>query len=149
MSGRIEVRRKGAGYGLFALKQFQPKELLFTFEQSFVSKPTNKTLRVDLDLHQLSTNPDLPENFLNHSCDPTAYIGWSALELRAMRNISIDEEITYNYLTSDWDGEDIFDCLCAARACKGRIAGFKKLSEKEREMLKPYLSPFLLKNFLN
>lgn len=119
--------------------------LILSFERNFIPYPTHTTLRVDEHLHQLSLDPKAAENFINHSCEPNAYIEWGQLQLRALRDIEEGEEVTYNYFTSDWDGEDVFECRCSAPTCKKYINGFKHLSPEEKLKIKNLVSPFLAK----
>lgn len=97
------------------------------------------------DLHQISTDPEAVENFINHSCEANAYIDFESLTLRAVRDIRRGEEITYNYFTTDWDKEDVFDCLCGTSGCFKKISGFRSLDYTDQLKLKEYLSGYLLK----
>jgi hypothetical protein len=64
--------------------------------------------------------------------------------LIACKNIKKDEEITYNYNTSEFDmGVDVFECLCKSPNCYKVIKGFKYLPLDEKLKLKPYLLPYL------
>jgi SET domain-containing protein len=118
-------------------------EHILSFEHNFVTEPTNKTLRIDEHTHQQSTDSESAENFIDHSCEPNAYIDWSDLTLRALRDIKKGETVTYNYFTSDWDDEDVFKCQCDTPSCKQWINGFKHLPFEERLKIKEFLSPFL------
>lgn len=129
--------------GVEALLPIPKDSVILAFEQTFVQQPTNKTLRIDAHRHQLSTNTEAAENFINHSCEPNAYIAWNTLELKALRDIDVGEQITYNYFTSDLDEEDLFVCACNTPSCKKVINGFTHLPLGEKQKLKPYLSPFL------
>ena len=100
---------------------------------------------MDEDLHQISTDPEAVENFINHSCEANAYIDFESLTLRAVRDIRRGEEITYNYFTTDWDKEDVFDCLCGTSTCFKKISGFRSLDYTDQLKLKEYLSGYLLK----
>ena len=91
----------------------------------------------------ISSNPESIENFLNHSCEPNGYINFEDLTFRALRNIKKGEELTFNYLTTEWDMANKFDCKCDSKDCFGYIGGFKYLPLKEKTKLLPFLSPFL------
>jgi hypothetical protein len=144
-NAKIKVAFDNGGYSLFADEPIESGETILFFEQNFVDQSTNKTLRIDEHLHQLSMDPNLPENFVNHSCDANAYIDFQALSLRASRKIEKGEEIAYNYFTTDYENEDVFDCHCGAKNCKKRITGFKSLPLKQKMEIRERLSPFLLK----
>ena len=148
MVEKIAIKETKKGLGLFSNCRIGAEEVIFLFERNFVASPTNITLRIDEHLHQLSTDPTLPENFLNHSCEPNSYIDFENLSLRAHRDIERGEEITYDYCTSDWDGEDTFECMCASSTCKKYIAGFKNLSSLEKQVIIRFASPFLKRNYV-
>ena len=57
--------------------------------------------------------------------------------------VSRSEEITFNYLTSEWDMAEAFECRCGAERCLGNIRGFKHLTPAEQAGLEPLLTPFL------
>ncbi len=137
------VHKRSKGEGVIATRSIPAEEVLLTFEQHFIDHPTNKTLRIDAHTHQVSTNPEAPENFINHACEPNAYIDFKDLVLRALRPIMEGEEVTYNYFTSDWDSEDVFECRCGSPVCKGHIAGFRYLSLQERLKIQEFVSPFI------
>ena len=90
----------------------------------------------------------VPEDFINHSCSPNTKLDVVKRWFVAIKDISKNEEITFNYLTTEWDmkrwGTD-FKCICGSRNCFGHIKGFKYLTRLEKLKLKPFLSPLLLK----
>jgi len=131
------------GRSLVAVRPIQINETILSFQRNFVDISTNKTLRIDAYTHQLSSDTEAPENFVNHSCAANAYIDFSDISLKALRGILAGEEVTYNYFTSDWDDEDVFECACGASECKKHIAGFKSLKLEDRLALKNRISPFL------
>ncbi len=141
--GCLGILSTEKGRGVRALANFKKDDSLLMFDRTFTTYPTTKTLRIDETTHQQSANEEAFENFVNHSCSPNAYIDWDTIELRAVRDIRADEEITYNYFTSDWDGEDPFDCLCAASNCFGRVRGFKHLPLEDAMRIREFISPFL------
>ena len=55
-----------------------------------------------------------PLRFTNHSCAPNAVlrIRQGRVEFYAMRDIAPGEEISFNYLTSEWDMAAPFTCGC-------------------------------------
>lgn len=141
----IQLVQTSKGKGLRAKKKILEREYILSFERNFVNYSNNKTLRIDENLHQISTDQEAIENFVNHSCNANAYIDFDSLTLRAIRDIKTGEEITYNYFTTDWDKEDVFDCLCGANKCYKKISGFRSLPLEDQIRLKKYLSGYLLK----
>jgi SET domain-containing protein len=145
MNSKITTQKTRNGLGVIAKELIEKGEIILEFEKRFIDFSTNKTLRIDESKYQVSGNPSLPENFINHSCEPNAFINFKTLELIALGQIKNGEEITYSYFTSDWDAEDVFQCQCGSEKCKKHINGFRNLSLQERIAIKDSVSPFLRK----
>jgi len=143
MEQKILVKETETGMGLFTTRSIRSGEKILEFEQTFVKIPTNISMQVGEHKHQLSTDPTIPENFVNHSCEPTAYVDFATLTLYALKTLTPGEEITFNYCTSDWGSTDAFECRCHSPRCKKDITGFKHLSLEERLEIKDFLSPYL------
>jgi len=89
----------------------------------------------------------VPEDFINHSCNPNTKLDLKQRWFIAIKNIPKNTEITFNYLTTEWDMKKYgteFKCSCGAKNCFGYIKGFRYLTRKQKEKLRPLLSPFLL-----
>jgi hypothetical protein len=65
--------------------------------------------------------------------------------LRALRNIAAGEEITCNYLTTDWELHERFVCYCGAPQCYGELKGLKYLERDKQHELLPFLPEFMKK----
>lgn len=143
VSQNIQLVEKDGFRSLIAKDFFEPDQLILEFEQNFVAKPNNFTFRIDENLHQLSTDPNAWENYINHDCEPNGYIEFKNFSFVALRKIFPGEVLSYNYFTTDWDDEDVFTCHCQSKKCKKIINGFKNLSYQEMVKLEPYISPFL------
>ncbi len=72
-------------------------------------------------------NPETPEDtdYFNHSCSPNAGIR-GQIFLTAMRDIKMNEEITFDYCMSlsEFTGSSFvieFDCSCGTPECRGRV----------------------------
>lgn len=146
----LYLKKTHKGLVLFTHSGIVTNTIILTFEQHFITYPTQHTLRVDEHKHQLSTNKNLHENFVNHSCIPNAKIDWENLTLVSIRDILPDEEITYDYMTSDWDHEDPFECKCGAKYCRGNLQGAKYLDLAEQlymfDDFSPYIRGMIVKN---
>ncbi|MCO5112369.1 MAG: SET domain-containing protein-lysine N-methyltransferase [Burkholderiaceae bacterium] len=61
---------------------------------------------------------------MNHSCDPNCLFDGDELCIAA-RDIATDEEITYDYATSETESSshEPFKCGCGTAACRGTITG--------------------------
>lgn len=145
ISNKVEVRKTQKGKSLFALDNILKDEVIFEFEKTFLDHPTKTSMQIDENVHQESEDPNSIENFLNHSCEPTGYIDFKDLTCKAYRNIRKGEELTYNYLTTEWDFANKFKCECGSKKCYRELKGFKYLSIAQKEELKDFLSPYLRK----
>ncbi|MFO7711466.1 MAG: SET domain-containing protein-lysine N-methyltransferase [Candidatus Woesearchaeota archaeon] len=74
---------------------------------------------------------------------PNGYIDFDDLAYRAKRPIRKGEELTFNYLTTEWDLAEKFNCDCGSNNCYEEIKGFKYLTLNQKKELEP--SPFLKK----
>ncbi len=59
--------------------------------------------------------------YINHSCEPNAYVDAQQQKLIAKSHIAKNDEITFNYLISERQITAPFDCLCASSQCVGRV----------------------------
>ncbi len=77
----------------------------------------------------------------NHSCDPnTSYDG---LNLVALRNIQLGEELTLDYAELLDESVQPFDCQCGSSNCRKRIMGTPGNSVSQREASAAYSSQFV------
>ncbi len=58
----------------------------------------------------------------NHSCEPNVGMR-GQIVLQAMRDIEADEELCFDYATTDSSDYDEFNCACGAGACRGTVRG--------------------------
>lgn len=87
----------------------------------------------------------------NHSCEANTW--WTADdELTALRDIKADEEITYDYATTDADPSMIhsWECKCGAKKCRKIIKWndilIPELYEKYKGHLPKWVEDFVQKN---
>jgi len=141
ISNKLEVREAEKGKSLFAKEDIGKDEVLIKFEGVILNKPTRTSLQIDENKHL--EGPGESDDFLNHSCEPNGYVDFTDLSFRAWRDIRKGEEITHNYLTTEWDSANKFDCLCGTPSCVKKMWGFKYLTLEQKKKLEPLLSPFL------
>ena len=72
--------------------------------------------------------------FINHSCDPNCESAEQdgRIVIRALRPIAAGEELTYEYNLHDSDDE-IGDCHCGARECRGTMFSDAEVKRRERK----------------
>jgi hypothetical protein len=84
---------------------------------------------------------------VNHSCAPNCGIHVNETgghDYIAMRDISVDEEITCDYAMRNYIIEFFPNCRCGSKECRGKITGWKDLPKEIREKYKGFVAPYLL-----
>jgi uncharacterized protein len=68
-----------------------------------------------------ATNSDTPFKYVNHSCEPNAYMRLyrGRVEFYALRRVEAGEEVTCDYGETHHDGK--LPCRCGSPKCKGRL----------------------------
>jgi len=162
---RIELRQRcmlSADFGVLAREVIPVGSVLMALAHVFVERAGRHTIQVDARRHQAGTGEI--DDYLNHSCDPNCALDFTRLELVSRRAIAPGEELSFNYLTSEWDMAAPFTCHCGAcdrlggaqgphdsgDGGDGRdshnirlIRGFRHLSLAEQDLLAPFASPYL------
>lgn len=142
----IECPNKGLG--VIATKSIREGEVVceLYFDSIGPSLTAHNAIQMGEDVF-LNNNLKTIDDYFNHNCAPNTRINFSRYSFEALRDIEKGEEITWNYLTTEYDmvryGED-FDCKCGSENCMGRIKGFKFLTRTQKQRLWPYLSPYLM-----
>jgi hypothetical protein len=135
------------GFSLVANRKFRLGEKVCFLAGELVDAAHSTPEAVQIsDTQFIDTNYLVAEDFINHSCSPNTRLDIECRQFTALRDISRGEEITYHYLTTEWDmeawGAD-FRCACGSLHCLGHIRGFKYLPLAEKLRIKPLLSPLL------
>lgn len=85
-----------------------------------------------------------PERYINHSCDPNAYVYSAGRErfVLAKRDLEKDEEVLVDYSLNAVDG-DVWECRCGSVHCRGlhKCDFFALPMALQLESL-PYLDPW-------
>lgn len=110
-------------------------------KEATIEAPTRTSLQIDEHAHVEGSV--VPVAYLNHSCNPSAYLESAGLTIRALRDIEPGEEITVNYLASEYDLHTKFACQSGSPGCYGQIPGFRYLTAEEQRRLLPLLSDHL------
>lgn len=89
--------------------------------------------------------PESPDDFMNHSCDPNVWMA-DDVTLVAMRDISAGEELTADYATwtTDPDWTLPGGCNCGSPMCRQAVTGndwgLKDLQARYRGHFSPYIN---------
>jgi hypothetical protein len=75
-----------------------------------------------------------PTRFINHSCEPNCESSEvrGRVWIKALRNISAGEELTYDYCLYD-GGEDEALCNCGARKCRGTMYSREEVRSRKAQ----------------
>ena len=113
MDGRsYTVRRSGVhGFGVFALKRIEKGEVIGVLS----SKNVFDLILPESLVVEGKCVFDALIYWMNHSCEPNAFVDNARLEVRALMDIGRGEEIFYDY------GRDgvLLECSCRASLCRG------------------------------
>ena len=118
------------GLGVFSLCEFQSGDYILQIDDSRVFNDANP-LKSELGEHEYHCDylaagrvilMRSPEKHINHSCAPNTYVKTIAgvRQLIALRNISTDEGITYDYCIN-CHGREVWQCNCGSNKCRKTI----------------------------
>jgi uncharacterized protein len=154
-SPKLEVREVPAkgGFGLFAGQSIQAGELVVVWGGRIVPQAELDQLPEDSRRHGIQVEeemfcvplePSEPADYINHSCHPNTGLR-GQIALVALRDIAVDEEVAYDYATSDSCPYDEFECVCGAPDCRDWITGNDWKRPELWERYQGYFSPYLLR----
>ena len=143
--------------GVIAERVFEVGERVFSVCGPILRSPTIYSFQLDESHHIDPIERDGRfgiGHYVNHSCSPTT--GWGGIvidegrvgiQFVALRIIRPDEEITFDYATTEWDTVAKDSCRCGSSEGRGTLHGYRDLSQELRER---YISmgiiPFYLLN---
>jgi hypothetical protein len=139
------------GWGSFAISPILRGELVASFGGYVVNKADlqkltpdriSRSIQVAEDLYLVSGETPEPGDQINHSCNPNCGLLGSTVVV-ALRDISVGEEISYDYAMSDSEPYDEFKCECKSEICRGIVTGndwkIPELQEKYQGFFSVYL----------
>jgi SET domain len=142
ITSKVAVCRVAHGQALVCTSALAADERLFSLSGRRVSVPSRYTIQVQEEEHILPEASTLWA-FANHHCEPSCRIDFDTWEIVTRRAMQAGEEITFNYLTTEWELAEPFICVCGAKSCVNKISGFRHLDSRARQALAALLSPFL------
>lgn len=135
---KTEMRTSSiSGRGSFAREKIAQGEYLFTLSGEIIQSDPDVTelcrqlgisaddpLQID-DAQFLICN--LEAKTINHSCEPNACLR-NQRDLYALRDIKVDEEITYDYSTTSGTNDKwVMNCACGSGICRKTIGNILTL----------------------
>lgn len=146
----VRIESSNGFAGVFAAKTYMRGDQLLPLCGRASTTASRYSIQTGVDRHiepASSTNgaaiAPAPWKYLNHSCDPNLEIDLEVECFIARRGIAAGEELSFNYLTTEWEMASPFDCICGSSSCYGRIRGFKHLSPDDQERLLPAAAPHI------
>ena len=141
------------GFGIYAVNLIKQGDVLCVWggpiwtHDDFSQLPeANQShgIQVDEGLFQTYGVNDSPESadYVNHSCTPNAGLR-GPITLVALRDITIGEEVCFDYAMSDGLPYDEFDCQCGSADCRGVVTGNDWQLKALQLRYKGYFSPYL------
>lgn len=119
-SEKLELRRVDDQLGVYAIAPIDAGERLIALARVFVDRADRFTIQIDELLHQAGTFE--MDDYLNHSCHPNCFLDFEQLAFVALRPIAVGEQLSFNYLSSEWSMATPFRCWCDATGPSGSTA---------------------------
>lgn len=141
----------GKGHGSFVVEPIKAGETVAAFGGFVMDRHMldqldgerqSRSMQIDDDLYMVSAVSPEPGDYINHSCDPCCGIVGSVLVV-AMRDIAIDEELTFDYAMADASDYDEFTCQCGSASCRGVVTGRDWRSRAIQDKYKGWFSSYL------
>lgn len=146
-NSNIEMKLYKGYKGLFAKKDIIAGSIIFLLKGSVSRRPTKYSVQLSRDKHidfpsvrKPNDDLDYAWQYLNHSCEPNGYVNAVEYCFCALRNIRKGQEITFNYLTTEYELAAPFRCGCGSAKCFGFIRGNKFLTADQIAELLPVTS---------
>jgi hypothetical protein len=113
-------------HALHAMKAFIKGDVISTFSAAAIVKEPNYLTVQRSELEHIHLNPNYLK-YCNHSCDPSVFFDTATLEIIALKDIEIGDELVFFYPSAEWDMAQPFDCFCGYTNCLQTIKGAKHL----------------------
>ena len=120
------------GKALVCGKEYQTGEKVQEYQyKEIVSTPNKYTVQIGENKHAMGSD-ETWAIYVNHSCNPNTFFNIQTMSFYARKNLSKGEEITFNYLTTEHDMREQFECQCGSENCIKFIQGNKYLTEEKK-----------------
>jgi hypothetical protein len=130
---------------LVASSCFKPGDVICQFSAGTTHRfPTYLTVQIGIKKH-ITLVPEFLQ-YINHSCDPTAFFDTTRMELVCLKTIRPGVEITFFYPSTEWEMAQPFSCNCGSPDCLKLINGASHLSP---EILEKYMLTDFIQNKVN
>lgn len=153
LTSKARVRADSNGWGASAVQPIAAGETVAAFGGKCVSRATLEslapnerahTIQIDEDLYMVSELADVPGDTINHSCRPNCGIVGGVVVV-AMRDIAVDEAISFDYAMTMGSDVNEFECGCGAATCRHKVTGADWMQPELQLAYRGYFSPYLAK----
>ena len=128
----IEMKLYNGDKGLYARRDIVTGSVIFDLKGRISRRRNKYSVQLSRDKHldfPLIRKPndhlDYAWQYVNHSCEPNGCVNAAEYSFCALRNIRKGEEITFNYLATEYELAAPFLCKCRSAKCFGFIQGYK------------------------
>ncbi|MET0385355.1 MAG: SET domain-containing protein [Polyangiales bacterium] len=121
-----ELAENAVGLGVFAKRAFPAQAVFCDLEFGPTrSQPWRHSIQIARDAHA----EPLPSflRYLNHSCEPNLFIDVPSQRVVTLRPITVGQELTFFYPSTEWRMQDPFPCKCGSTDCLREIRGASEL----------------------
>lgn len=143
----FEVRNVNGNKGVYAVATILCNDVIMELEGTLVDQPTRYSIQLSENSHlEMPANGDVVSyfwRFLNHSCKPNTCIDVNQRHVVALRDIAKDEEITFNYNSTEYEMAEPFICSCNGN--RVFVKGYKYLDQEQKNALENIVAPHLKK----
>lgn len=122
-------RIEGQGTGYIAKEDISKGVKLMEFDGEVKTEPDAMSLQIGKNKYLGGPGA------VNHSCNPNCHIEFDPPRLISSQYIEKGDQITFNYLTTEWELAEPFKCRCNSNNCFEKIKGFKYLENEDREKI--------------
>lgn len=146
---KFEIRGTNKyGNGVYALEKIKEGELIMLLDGEFINEKdcderiekgllrNDDPLQIEDDKYLILDEKSIA---FNHSCDPNAGLK-DRSTLFALRDIEIDEEITYDYSTTvgplNFSFTTMKNCLCGSKKCRSELGNVLTISAEQLDFYK-------------
>jgi len=134
------------GEGIFATKPFEVGDIVMVgIIEEVLSGNHSHASQISENEHVLHAGLI---SKVNHSCGPNCGIRVNetgAHDFIAMKDISVNEEITFDYAMRNYSVDHFPpQCMCGSARCRGRITGWKDLPDETKKEYEGFVAPYLL-----
>ena len=123
---RVQMNPATNQKSLHILKSFKSGDVICDFSAGTVqSHPTYLTVQVGEDKH-ITLMPEFLQ-YINHSCDPTAFFDTTTMKLMCLKDLKAEDEVTFFYPSTEWEMAQPFTCHCGSSNCLHTIKGASQI----------------------